>query len=119
ARGHTRDPVFMDAFTRIALDVRDLEALYTEFAAIIKEGGEPGADVALLKIWASETYCRLSEMILDAAGEHGAAPGKQVFGDTEIDALNHYYNARPAPIYAGSNEIQRNIIAKLVLQLPA
>ena len=108
----------MDALRKITLDVLDLEALYSEYAAIIKRGGVLGADIAILKIWSSETYVRLSEMIVEAAGALGAHQGKVTFGATEIDVLSHYYSARPAPIYAGSNEIQRNIIAKHVLQLP-
>ena len=35
-----------------------------------------------------------------------------------IDVLTTFYNARPATIYGGSNEIQRNILASAVLQLP-
>ena len=119
ARGLIDDPVFMDSLTRITLDVLDLEALYSEYAGIIKRGGALGADVAVLKIWSSETYVRLSEMIVQAAGEFGAHQGKLDFGAAQIDVLSHYYNARPAPIYAGSNEIQRNILAKHVLQLPS
>jgi len=39
-------------------------------------------------------------------------------GEKAVDALNLFYNARPATIYGGSNEIQRNILAKAVLELP-
>lgn len=119
ATGLSRDPVFMNALARITLDVLDLEALYAGFAAIIKRDGTPGADVAILKIWSTETYVRLSEMIVESAGPAGAVEGKAQFGDAQIDVLGHYYSARPAPIYAGSNEIQRNIIAKHVLNLPS
>jgi 3-oxochol-4-en-24-oyl-CoA dehydrogenase len=119
ATGKIHDPVFMDALRRIALEVRDLESLYTEFAAILKQGGALGADVALLKIGTTEAYVRLSELIVKTAGEFGGGYGKQNFNGVEIDVLSHYYSARPAPIYAGSNEIQRNIIAKHVLQLPS
>ena len=103
---------------RIALDVLDLEALYGQYAAMIKRGEEPGIDISILKIWSTETYVRLSELIVAAAGEAGAVRGPIVFGAAQIDVLSHFYNARPAPIYAGSNEIQRNIIAKHVLDLP-
>ena len=43
----------------------------------------------------------------------------RAFGDAEhgVDVINLFYNARPATIYGGSNEIQRNIIAKQVLGL--
>lgn len=119
ARGLDRDPVIVDRYTRFALDVGALEALYKTFADQIRRGEVPGADVSLLKIFASETFQRLSEFILDLGGEGGA----QIDGvDTScgaLDALFPYYNARPTTIYGGSNEIQRNIIAKLVLHLPS
>ncbi|MGE0861251.1 MAG: acyl-CoA dehydrogenase [Gammaproteobacteria bacterium] len=112
------DPIFADQLARAALDVLDLEALYEEYAAIVKAGGTPGADISILKIWSTETYVRLSEQIVAAAGEAGGNRGPLAFGTAQVDVLSHFYNARPAPIYAGSNEIQRNIIAKAVLDLP-
>ena len=112
------DPIFVDALARIALDVLDLEALYGDYAAMLKRGEEPGIDISILKIWSTETYVRLSEMIVAAAGEAGGVRGAIAFGAAQVDVLSHFYNARPAPIYAGSNEIQRNIIAKHVLDLP-
>lgn len=118
AAGLAADAVFMDTLARITLDVRDLAALYAEYAHLVKTGGAPGPDVAILKIWSTETYVRLSELLLEAAGAAAAARGARDFGSASIDVLGHFYNARPAPIYAGSNEIQRNIIAKQVLGLP-
>ncbi len=118
ASGLSTDPVFMDALTQMTLDVLDLEALYAEYASVVKHGGSLGADVAILKIWSTETYARLSELIVSSAGQAGAVQGRSDFGPAQIDVLSHYYNARPAPIYAGSNEIQRNIVAKHVLSLP-
>ena len=88
-------------------------------AAIMKRGEVLGADVSLLKIFASETYSRLSELIVECAGPSGARVGAANFGEQAIDVLSPYYNARPTPIYGGSNEIQRNIIAKQVLHLPS
>jgi alkylation response protein AidB-like acyl-CoA dehydrogenase len=118
ARGRVRDPVFVHALTASALEVMDLEALYGEFAALVRGGGTPGADVAILKIHSTEVYVRLSEMILAVAGADAGVRGAQDCGGTAVDVLGHFYNARPAPIYAGSNEIQRNIVAKQVLGLP-
>lgn len=119
ARALHDNPVFVDRLSAYALDVADLESLYKEFAAIIKRGDTLGADVSLLKIFASETFSRLSEFILECAGAAGARAGVAQFGTTGLDVLSPYYNARPTPIYGGSNEIQRNIIAKQVLNLPS
>jgi alkylation response protein AidB-like acyl-CoA dehydrogenase len=56
--------------------------------------------------------------MVETAGAEGANIGKIAFGDSEVDVMSQFYNARPATIYGGSNEIQRNIIAKGVLNLP-
>ncbi len=119
ARGLMNDPVFVDRLTAYGLDVADLESLYKEFATLMKRGETLGADVSLLKIFASETFSRLSEFIVECAGAAGARVGAASFGTQAIDVLSPYYNARPTPIYGGSNEIQRNIIAKQVLHLPS
>lgn len=119
ARGLLADPVFVDKLTRFTLDVADLEALYKVFADVVKRGETLGADVSTLKIWASETFARLSEFLIESAGQMGAQVGDIAFGDTTVDVMTQYWNARPTTIYGGSNEIQRNIIAKQVLRLPA
>jgi hypothetical protein len=117
-RGLFADHAFTERYTRLRLDVLDLEAFYGRFAAIVKSGGTLGPDVSLLKIWATETYARLTELMLEAAGPDGATLGKVAFGASEVDAVAAFYNARPATIYGGANEIQRNIVAKGVLDLP-
>ena len=44
--------------------------------------------------------------------------GVREVAGVEADFLNPFYYARSATIYGGSNEIQRNILAKYVLRLP-
>jgi alkylation response protein AidB-like acyl-CoA dehydrogenase len=112
------DPVFVDRFTRLRLDVLDLESTYTKFADIVKTGATLGPDVSLLKIWATETFARLSRLMLESTASRGAQVGKIRFGDSDIDVMSQFYYAVPATIYGGSNEIQRNILAKNVLDLP-
>jgi alkylation response protein AidB-like acyl-CoA dehydrogenase len=112
------DPVFATKYTKLTLDVADLETIYTRFADIVKSGGTLGADVSMLKIWATETYSALAELLLEAAGSAGGLRGRVGQGEKMVDALNLFYNSRPATIYGGSNEIQRNILAKAVLELP-
>ena len=112
------DAAFAERLTRLKLDVLDLESIYQHFAAIVRRGEPLGPDVSLLKIWATETFARLSELMLEAAGAQGASLGKLDFNGAQVDIMSQFYNARPATIYGGSNEIQRNIIAKGVLRLP-
>lgn len=119
ARRLVDDPVFVDRLTRFALEVADLESLYKVFADIVRRGDLLGPDVSVLKIWASETFSRLSEFIVETAGDAGGRVGNVNFDGAIVDVLSQYYNARPTTIYGGSSEIQRNIVAKQVLKLPA
>jgi 3-oxochol-4-en-24-oyl-CoA dehydrogenase len=113
------DPAFRDRYTRLKCDVLDLETFYGRFAAQVKRGEALGAEVSLLKIFATETFARLSELLIESVGSAGAALGKLALRDeSEVDVLSLFYAARPATIYGGSNEIQRNIVAKAVLGLP-
>lgn len=119
ARGLLDDPVFRSRFAELQLDVRHLSDAYAEFAGAFVRGEPLGPDVSLLKIWATETAQRIGELIRQTAGPAGALRGRVPVGDDEIDVLDVFYKALPAAIYGGSNEIQRNIIAKHVLRLPS
>jgi len=118
ATGLNEDSALSERLTRLKLDVLDLESTYQCFADIVRRGETLGPDVSLLKIWGTETFARLSELMVEMAGIEGTTLGKLHFGDSAIDVMSQFYNARPATIYGGTNEIQRNIIAKNVLALP-
>lgn len=112
------DPVFSERFTRLELDVADHASLYARFADQLRRGEPLGPHVSMLKIWVTETYQRISELMVQAADGEGAVLGPIQAGNETVDVLASFYNARPATIYGGSNEIQRNILAKAVLGLP-
>ncbi len=113
------DAVFTDRYTQLALDVAELGTLYTRFVDQVKRGETLGPDVSMLKVFATETYSRLANLLVEIAGASGGMPGDIEVEGGCIDVLTTFYNARPATIYGGSNEIQRNILATSVLQLPA
>ena len=119
ARGLLDDPAFAERFTQLKLDLADLGSLYGRYVDKARRGEAMGPDVSMLKVWSMDTYQRLSELLMDAAGEYGAVEGEIAFGDVTIDVLSPFYNSRPGTIYGGSNEIQRNILAKYVLNLPS
>ena len=91
-----------------------------------RTGQPPGADVSMLKIKGTEIQQRITELTLEAVGVYGA-PYFRGFpkGDNQPPispdyaklAAPTYANMRKASIYGGSNEIQHNIIAKMVLGL--
>lgn len=119
ARGLMADPAFVERLTRLQLDLADLGSLYRRYVDMVRRGEALGPDVSMLKVWSMDTYQRLSELLMEAAGEYGAVEGEVVLGEVNIDVLSPFYNSRPGTIYGGSNEIQRNILAKYVLNLPS
>jgi len=117
--GLFEDTGFVDRYTKLALDVADLGALYGRFIDQVKRGETLGPDVSMLKLFATETYSRLADLLVDIVGASGGMPGSIDLPDGAVDALTTFYNARPATIYGGSNEVQRNILAGSVLKLPS
>ena len=119
AKGLFTDPGFVDRFTALKLDLEDLAALYARYVAQVKRGEPLGQDVSSLKIWAMETWQRLTELLVETGAEEGVIAGVHDIAGVETDFLSPFYYARPATIYGGSSEIQRNILAKYVLKLPS
>ncbi|TBR13851.1 MAG: acyl-CoA dehydrogenase [Rugosibacter sp.] len=117
AMGLFGDQGFVDRYTQLQLDVADLSALYVRFVEQVKRGEELGPDVSMLKVWAAETFSRLANLLVEITGGSGAVAGDIEVNGKKIDVLTSFYNARPATIYGGSSEIQRNILASSVLQL--
>lgn len=113
------DHVFVERYHEAMLDVADLQALFANYANIVKHGGTLPPSVSLLKIWASETYSRLAMMCVQAAQEHGGDAAPISWDGVTISPANRLYNSSITTIYGGSNEIQRNILAKAVLGLPS
>ncbi len=131
ARAETADGeplVETEEFARKIAELEiDLSALeYTELRTLAKEakGGHAGPESSILKIKGTEIQQRITELTLEAIGYYGYPDGGG-FGDNEypvgpdyaVGQSGHYFNMRKASIYGGSNEIQRNIIAKAVLGL--
>jgi hypothetical protein len=108
---------FQDRYTRLRLDLEDHKALYGEYVAKVYRGEPLGPDVSMLKVHQTELYQRITETMLEIAGEHGGQFGP-LDGNRELNPAGLFIQSRPSTIYAGSNEIQRNILAKNVLELP-
>jgi len=116
------DPRFRDRVTRVEVELMALEVTNLRFLDQIRRGGRPpGAEVSLLKIKGTEIQQVLTELMMQTAGPFAQAfrPVDTAAGfDAFTAALApRYCNLRKATIYAGSNEIQRNIIAKMTLGL--
>jgi alkylation response protein AidB-like acyl-CoA dehydrogenase len=118
SEGLFADPVFTDQYARLQLDVDDLSASYARFSDIIKRGETLPPSVSLLKIWATETYRNIGQVLREAGHEAGGDhPNESRSGATD-NLLTALINSASATIYGGSNEVQRNILAKQVLDMP-
>ena len=117
-----------DQFARKIAEVEvELSGLeYTELRTLAAEskGRMAGPESSILKIKGTEIQQRITELALEAVGYYGF-PDPHAFNDNEypvgpdyaLGQSAHYLNMRKTSIYGGSNEIQRNIIAKMVLGL--
>jgi alkylation response protein AidB-like acyl-CoA dehydrogenase len=112
------DPAFRDRYMRLRLDLADHKDLYETFAAKLRRGEALGADVSMLKVHQSELFQRITETMLEIAGEN-AGLLEPMEGNRALHPAGLFIQARPSSIYGGTNEIQRNIIAKNVLDLPS
>jgi len=119
AKGLFSDPSFVDRYTALHLDIEDQGSLYSRFVDQVKRGEPLGQDVSALKIWGMEAWQRLTELLVETGAEEGVIEGVRDVSDVDVDFLSTFYYSRPSTIYGGSSEIQRNIMAKYVLKLPA
>lgn len=117
ANGLLADPAFSERFTRLRLDLQDQYCAYRHFCNQLKSGRTPGPEVSLLKIWSTETFQRLAELFLEVAREAGVE-ADLLDEAGSLAALRLWYRSRPATIYSGSSEVQRNLLARRVLGLP-
>ena len=115
------DPRFRDRLTRLEVELMALSITNLRFLDQLRGGRAPGAEVSMLKIRGTEIQQMLTELMMQAAGP--LAQSVAALGDApDFDLFTaslapRYCNFRKTSIYAGSNEIQRNIIAKMSLGL--
>ena len=131
------DPLFAARLARIEIDLRNMQTTNLRVIAAAADGGAPGAESSMLKIKGTEIRQELSALLRRALGpqamalwQHGAEESGPDTGGRpganpmergtppEADfAAQQYFNNRKLSIFGGSNEVQKNIIAKLILGL--
>ncbi|MDG1826883.1 MAG: acyl-CoA dehydrogenase family protein [Henriciella sp.] len=122
------DDSFARKVSQLEIDLTALE--FTELRTLAGEaqGKGPGPESSILKVKGTEIQQRLTELTLEAVGTYGAPyyrgfPNDDSSNEFPIgpDYAHHsapmYFNMRKTSIYGGSNEIQRNIITKMILGL--
>lgn len=119
--------VFMVRVFDVEIELKALE--YTELRVLsaVSTGKAPGPESSILKIRGTEIIQTLDELFMEVAGIHSLPfLAEQYSGDNNQEPIGPlfaaktsptYYNNRKVSIYGGTNEIQKNIIAKQVLGL--
>jgi alkylation response protein AidB-like acyl-CoA dehydrogenase len=124
AEGVYEDTRFRDEIAKLEVDVVALEMMVLRVLAAEKSGKNSLDIAGLLKIRGSEIQQRYSELMMLAAGPNALPLIREAMeagwqGD-QATALcaplaSTYFNMRKTTIYGGSNEVQRNIVAQVVL----
>ncbi len=121
------DPLFAARLARVAIELDNMKTTNLRVLAAVAGGGAPGAESSMLKIRGTQIRQEISSLMRRAMG-----PYAQPFVDAALDAADgalpgglpeaasaaaQYFNNRKLSIFGGSNEIQKNIISKMMLGL--
>ncbi len=123
----SEDPGFAMRLARLEIDIENMRTTNLRFLSAAAGGAAPMAESAMLKIRGSAIRQKIRSLARRAAGpyampyvtaalDHGY-DGEPVGPDYAASLATSYFNGRKFSIYAGSNEVQREIIAKLKLEL--
>lgn len=113
------DPANLDAVLKSWMDAEAYTLATYSTACRLNKGGHIGAEASTNKIFWSEMDLAMHETAMRILGPRG-----ELMPETSPDAgdvshwLDGFLFAQAGPIYAGTNEIQRNIIAERMLGLP-
>jgi alkylation response protein AidB-like acyl-CoA dehydrogenase len=116
--GADRDVSRRDALTQVWMDAQAYHLYTLADVTDIVEERPPGARSSLNKLWWSELDIRIHQLALELLGAR-AELAPEAPGAVDRGAwMKGFQFALAGPIYAGTNEIQRNVVAERVLGLP-
>jgi alkylation response protein AidB-like acyl-CoA dehydrogenase len=118
ASGAMADPAFRDRLAAASINVTALSALFSHAVELTNLQRSPGPEASMIKIFGSELLQSLNDLLIEAAGSQASIEKPITTDFGTVDVSTSFLQARRATIYGGSSEIQRNIIARRVLNLP-
>jgi acyl-CoA dehydrogenase len=121
------DDDFRKTLTTLEIDLLAVDMTERRIMSEFSRSGNPGVKTSMLKATGTELLQRATTLNMEVLGYYAVpdqgqarSPGSNeptIGPDYTVSATAAYLNDRAASIYAGSNEIQRNILAKMVLGL--
>ena len=122
-----QDPLFAARMAQVEIDLENMKTTNLRVIAAVAGGGVPGAESSMLKIRGTEIRQEILLLMRRAVGPY-ALPfieeaqyegyAEEPVGPKEAaTAAANYFNYRKLSIFGGSNEIQKNIISKMILGL--
>jgi alkylation response protein AidB-like acyl-CoA dehydrogenase len=120
------DISFRSRLDQLEIDVIAMEFVELKMFSAMAAGARPGAESSMLKCRNTDLQLTISELSVEAVGYYVMPFIRDTWAQTNEPRPGpdyaapigpYYFNLRKASIYAGSNEIQRNIMAKAVLGL--
>jgi len=121
-----QDPAFAAHMAHLEIELDNMRTTNLRVIAAVSAGGAPGAESSMLKIRGTEIRQEISSLIRRAMGPYARPFISEVLdGDDSLRvgpegadaAAAQYFNLRKLSIFGGSNEIQKNIISKMILGL--
>ncbi|MGH6625230.1 MAG: acyl-CoA dehydrogenase family protein [Burkholderiaceae bacterium] len=121
------DPMFAARMAKVEIELENMLTTNLRVIAAVAGGGVPGAESSMLKIRGTEIRQEISSLARRAMGPyaqpfieealHEGYEGEPVGPPEAAGAASLYFNNRKLSIFGGSNEIQKNIISKMILGL--
>ncbi|MBG6077748.1 acyl-CoA dehydrogenase family protein [Polaromonas sp. CG_9.11] len=121
------DPAFAARMARVEIDLENMKTTNLRVIAAVAGGGVPGAESSMLKIRGTEIRQEISSLARRAMGVHARPFVAEALEDGfdgvpfgpafAASVAARYFNNRKLSIFGGSNEIQKNIISKMILGL--
>ncbi|MDE1169482.1 MAG: acyl-CoA dehydrogenase family protein [Pseudomonas sp.] len=121
------DPLFRAQIAEVEMQLRSIEISTLRIVAAAAHGGVPGTESSILKIKGTEIRQAITHLLRKVVGPYAlpaleeelelAYEGELLHADYSAALAGTYFNMRKLSIFGGSNEIQKNIVTKMILEL--